>query len=546
VKRLWVVVGATMVLSSVGLGAAAAGVTQAPEPPLEPTPGVSDCRPEDRPETGLQGRVSVEDHASGRAAEGFSCNIDAIGTFGLPTGSQGTFGGYKVKRYVDAAGRECAYYDSTLLFPLDVTDLLDTDGGVGVSVLDMSDPMNPVRTAMLTSPAMLSPHESLVLSQERGLLAAVLGNPATNLGQIDVYDVSEDCREPRLLSTTPLGIFGHESGFAPDGRTFYSASPVSQTIVAVDLDDPTLPKVLTVYEIDSHGLQISDDGNRAYVAATFNGLIILDTSEVQARVPNPEIREVSRFDWTSRSIPQNAIPVTIDGHPYVVEVDEFGGGSEVGAARIIDVGDETQPRVVSNLRLEVHQPEHFDALRGDPGARNPIQGYAAHYCNVPQRDDPGIVACSMIISGLRVFDIRDPLAPREIAYFNAPVAEATVELPGIGAFVGGSNYAMSSPAFAPERGEIWYSDGYQGFYVLRVDDAVWPFTAEPAEPAEPAEAPVPPATEVPPPVAAPRSPVQSPAQLPATGGSVPAVFLLTAAVGAVVLLAGLRGAPARP
>jgi hypothetical protein len=84
VKRLWVVVGATMVLSSVGLGVAAAGVTQAPEPPLEPPPGVSECRPGDRPETGLQGRVSVEDHASGRAAEGFTCNIDAIGTFGLP------------------------------------------------------------------------------------------------------------------------------------------------------------------------------------------------------------------------------------------------------------------------------------------------------------------------------------------------------------------------------------------------------------------------------------------------------------------------------
>jgi hypothetical protein len=125
-----------------------------------------------------------------------------------------------------------------------------------------------------------------------------------------------------------------------------------------------------------------------------------------------------------------------------------------------------------------------------------------------------------------------------------------VELPGIGAYVGGSNYAMSSPAFAPERGEIWYSDGFQGFFVLRVDDAVWPFTAEPAEPAEPAEAPAeapaPPATEVPAPVEAIRAPVQPPAQLPATGGSVPAVFPLTAAVGAVVLLAGLRGAPARP
>jgi hypothetical protein len=36
---------------------------------------------------------------------------------------------------------------------------------------------------------------------------------------------------------------------------------------------------------------------------------------------------------------------------------------------------------------------------------------------------------------------------------------------------------MSSPAFAPERGEIWYSDGNTGFYALRVSEGVWPFSA---------------------------------------------------------------------
>ena len=27
---------------------------------------------------------------------------------------------------------------------------------------------------------------------------------------------------------------------------------------------------------------------------------------------------------------------------------------------------------------------------------------------------------------------------------------------------------MSSPSFVPERGEIWYSDGLSGFYVVRL------------------------------------------------------------------------------
>ena len=86
-----------------------------------------------------------------------------------------------------------------------------------------------------------SPHESVLLNQKRGLLAGVLGNPATNLGILDVYDVKTDCRHPRLLSTTPSAVLGHESGFAPDGKTFYASSAGGQTFVAIDLTDPAVP-----------------------------------------------------------------------------------------------------------------------------------------------------------------------------------------------------------------------------------------------------------------------------------------------------------------
>ena len=34
---------------------------------------------------------------------------------------------------------------------------------------------------------------------------------------------------------------------------------------------------------------------------------------------------------------------------------------------------------------------------------------------------------------------------------------------------------MSSPSFVPERGEIWYSDGFQGFFAVRLTNDVWPF-----------------------------------------------------------------------
>jgi hypothetical protein len=440
-----------------------------PEPPLLPTPQAQ-CGPGSRPETGLQGRVSPEDHESGRAARGFTCNTELVGQYSKPN-AIGTVGGFKVERYVDAAGHDCAYYDTTLMYP---TNALDQEGGV--NVLDMADPTHPQLTARLVTPAMNTPHESLVLSHRRGLLVAVAGNLTTQVGQIDIYDISKDCRQPELRSTTPVGFLGHESGLAPDGRTFYSASPGTDTLVAVDISNPTLPIPLSIGNHNSHGLSISGDGNRAYVAGTDTGLIILDTSQVQSRAPGAQMPEITRLQWHSMSIPQNAIPISVKGHPYLVEIDEFGSVEQVGAGRIIDIADERNPRVVSNLRLEVHQKEHFDTIRDDNGAQNPVQGYAGHYCNVPTRVDPPIVACSMILSGLRVFDIRDPLNPREIAYFNAPVTPRII--PPAGIVPSPSNWAMSSPSFVPERNEIWYSDGLSGFYAVRLTNSTPPIAGE--------------------------------------------------------------------
>src|SRR5688572_28895982 len=103
---------------------------RAPEPPLKATPGIP-CGPGSNPETGIQGRVPQEDHDSGRAAEGYTCNTKLVGSYTIPN-ALGTVGGFKVERYVDAAGHECAYYDTTLLVGTNAFDLES-----GVNVLDM-------------------------------------------------------------------------------------------------------------------------------------------------------------------------------------------------------------------------------------------------------------------------------------------------------------------------------------------------------------------------------------------------------------------------
>jgi hypothetical protein len=442
--------------------------TERPAPHLGSTPRAR-CGPGSRPETGRQGRVPAADFASGRAAKGYICNTSLVGHFGQS-------GGYRVERYVDKAGHECAFYDSTLLFPSDAPNGEPT----GTYVLDMKNPRKPVRTAVLQTPAMQTPHESLRLNQKRGLLVADAGSPATQVGFVDVWDASKDCRHPVFESSLPIGPLGHESGFAPDGKTFYATATAREGITAIDLTDPAFPSIVWHTETwGSHGMSISADGNRAYLAApccdyvsaTSNGsggLIILDLSEVQARKPNPQVYEISRLTWPEVSIPQNTIPVTIKGRKYLIEFDEFASNvfqynpdSRVGAARIIDISDETNPRMISRIRLAVHEPgARATNQQDDPGAQTGTQGYAAHYCSVPRQVNPGIVACSMILSGLRIFDIRDPYHPREVAYFNRPPS--------------GGAHAMSAPTFVPSRGEIWYTDGASGFWNVRVTNGAWP------------------------------------------------------------------------
>ena len=437
------------------------------------------CGPGARPETSYQGRVPARDYTNGRAARGYRCNTRQVA-------HHGTSGGFKVHRYTDRRGNTCAFYDSTLVFPGDV--LANAAGGTGVVVLDMNDPSRPRQTATLNTPAMESPHETLLLNRRRGLLAGVLGTAATYPGVLDLYDVRTDCRHPRLLSTTPSGLLGHESGWSPDGRTFWSSSTVA-SLVAVDVTNPRLPTpVFTQLGVQYHGMRLSADGRELYAAnigspgptgVTGGGLRILDVSEVQDRQPHPQVSVLSDLTWRERSIPQVAEPFTRNGHEYLLEVDEFTDlfsfsgltdpvSSPVGAARIIDVDDPRHPRVVSDIRLEAHQPDRRQGQLGDPGASFPAQGYAAHYCSLPRRNAPDLVGCSMILSGLRVFDIRDVRHPREVAYFNEPLMPGEkVTFPNAeGA------YAMSAPAWDARRRSVWYTDANSGFYVVRLTNGV--------------------------------------------------------------------------
>ena len=171
----------------------------------------------------------------------------------------------------------------------------------------MTNPSAPTPTAYLTTISMLDPWESLKVNTPRELLAA---DNAHNGGggqggpEVDVYDISVDCRYPQLLASMAVGtgtdggvpspIFpnGHEGAWAPDGLTYYRGDLANAMYHAIDMSDPTRPKEIASFDIatalspltgiKSHGLSVSDDGNRAYVAV-LGGLAAQGTTRRRRR-----------------------------------------------------------------------------------------------------------------------------------------------------------------------------------------------------------------------------------------------------------------------
>lgn len=379
------------------------------DPAERGVPEAADCGPGSRPEPGVQGRVPLRDRESGRSQKGYSCNLEQVGRY---QGEGAT--------WVNPFYEHCAYMGTSF------AGVLAKDSQ-GTQVVDASRPSRPRLSANLTSPAMATDTwETLKVNERRGLLAGVSVGPALSGLFFDVYDVSEDCAKPKLLNsvngtnlTLPANVLGHEGNWAPDGRTYYASGLVAGSITAIDTADPTRPKIVYTGAAGipaNHGFSVSDDGNRLYITrAAPAGVDIVDISAIQRRDPLPVIRQVGSVTWSDGLISQHTIPVTKNGKPYLIAVDEFGSGG----VHFIDISDETSPVVTDRLRLEINTPEHVD-LRQKDTSGNGLFGYEAHYCSVNRLKDPSRLACGWFQSGVRVFDISDLGQVKEIAYFNPP------------------------------------------------------------------------------------------------------------------------------
>ncbi|GLR26558.1 LVIVD repeat-containing protein [Limnobacter litoralis] len=396
---------------------------------------VQNCSSGDLPEGPVQGRVPIEDRTSGRSEQGYNCNLKKIGQF------QG-----EGASWVNPVYKNCAYMATAFAGTL-------SKKMQGVQVVDVSKPEAPAYVESLTSTAFQAgTWESLKVNPERQLLAGVAGGPIEGLGFIDIYDISGDCTHPRLLNglagslSVPANFIGHEGNFSPDGNTYWSTSSAGGTITAIDISKPASPRIVYIGNslLPNHGFSFNADGTRMYLtSAAPAGVIILDVSDIQNRKPLPIIKPVGQIFWQDGNISQHTIPVFYQGKPRLIVVDEFG----TGATRILDISDETKPTILSKIRLQIQQPAHVDLRQKDLG-NNGLFGYEAHYCSVDRTNDPQALACGYFQSGVRVFDIRNPLQPKEIAYYNPPAQTGkTAVLPG-------SEHAGSPAGYGPSVSDV--------------------------------------------------------------------------------------------
>ena len=311
------------------------------------------------------------------------------------------------------------------------------------------------------------------------------------------YDVT-DCAHPVLLSDIEVaGSIGHAGNFTPDGMTYFGTYTLGPGVTVLDINDPKQPKLLlhsTDYTV--HDVSFRADGNRVYFTQLPlgpvpppNGLVIVDTSDIQARKANPQLRTISTLTWEDGANAQQTVSVTWKGKPYLIFSDERGakaGNKQAacaaglpphGFARIIDISDETNPKIVSKLMLEVSDPANCSLVLNDPDRYS----YSSHYCAVDRTTDPTILACSWREGGLRVFDVNDPIHPKEIAYYKPP-ARRTQFLPGSIFYndtststTDGDRTGDQTPTnirFVPDKKELWFTSQDNGFQIVRFTNGV--------------------------------------------------------------------------
>ena len=437
------------------------------------------ARPSNRPEPGLQGQQMPADNPGSVLAQPYSKGVRVVGREPL----QGRDSNLQL-----AWVGSCAYVSSTSQKFL-MWGAKAAPETFGVAVIDVRDPQAPRQVGLLRDRGALYASETLhaVTAGARKVLVAGSYGAKDDAAYTDVYDVS-DCLHPRHMAEIRWPESVHTLTLSPNGRRLYATRIEPFTgkggIDVEDISDLAHPRYIgkfratrpdgTDYEFAAHEISISPDERRIYAGVISSsggdlnkgikifppnreglgpdagGIYIFDNSDLALGRSDPKMRLIGTAvhgGWHS------VMPSNIGGVPHLV------AGGELLACpgswpKIVNIADERKPVIEGEIRLAMNHVENcpaWSAAEKASGGISPDAGTATiHFNDVDSATHTRLGLINFLWAGLRIFDIRKPASPREVAYFK----------PGDGC--GGH------VRYLPKSGEIWLACSASGFWVLKL------------------------------------------------------------------------------
>jgi hypothetical protein len=372
----------------------------------------------------------------------------------------------------------------------------------GVSVLDVTDPSNPTLVKWLRGPENTFTFQVQVAG---GKLINGLERPFSGYGRdtsqagegFDIYDLSNPI-EPALLGSWSTGSepyngpdnpprsasYGTHRNFYDGGRYVHASATAAgyqgHIYRIIDIDDPARPVEVGRWWLPEQwngmGRFHNDpfswtflhgpawvEGERAFCSYGAGGMVILDISDFETPRLVSQLNPGPAFG--SPLGVHSAVPIPDRGLVVMNTEAIAEGGSKhepLNYAVVVDVADETEPRIISWLPVPEPGPgSPFKSFHDKPGRFGPHnQHHWQHHPHL-KRDDSKVYL-TYFNAGLRIFDISDAYRPREIAYYIAP--NPTERL---GPQPEGGLVTQCEDVLVDSRGFIYTCDKNWGIHILR-------------------------------------------------------------------------------
>jgi hypothetical protein len=288
---------------------------------------------------------------------------------------------------------------------------------------------------------------------------------------------------PRYVTTFSFPSNIHNLTISPDGNRVYATLPVQ----AVDIRDlahpvylgnleneipqPSLPQSLGVPNVSylAHEVWTSPDGNTLYLGGQtplFGSFTIVDItrwparrpvvlSQVEGRGHSIRLATINRRTYALHSEESIVGPTAKGCVPETM--NPFGGAAQPWLS---DVTDPRHPMMhVSQMNLAINDPANCATAIADG------EDASVRYHDVDSEERTTFVMASMWNAGLRIFNVRQPLHPKEVAYFNAGMYLQLFDS-------GVLDKAWGHVRYDARTGQIWFSTQSGGFWVVELEPQV--------------------------------------------------------------------------